>query len=85
MDWKENRPNGKNYKKKVQKYQARLLFIGPRNLRLFSKNAEDVCIGNVHFYDLHNTQDNFSLQLNNRLIPTRIDISTRYCVSYIIS
>lgn len=59
------------------------LLLVPEIWDYFQQNAEDMCNGNVHFYDLHNKQDNFSLHLNNRLIPTRIDIATRYCVSYI--
>lgn len=59
------------------------LLLVPEICDYFQQNAEDVCIGNVHIYDLHNTQDNISLNLNNRLTPSRIDISTRYCVSYI--
>lgn len=56
------------------------LLLVPEIWNYFQQNAEDVCIANVHFYDLHNTQDNFSLHLNNRLTSTRIDISRSYCV-----
>jgi hypothetical protein len=59
------------------------LLLFPEIWNYFQENDEDACIVNVHFHDLHNTQDNFSLRLNNRLTPTRIDISSRYCVSYI--
>jgi hypothetical protein len=59
------------------------LLLFPEIWDYFQENAENVCIGNVYFYDLRNTKDNFSLHLKNRLTPTRIDISTRYCVSYI--
>lgn len=59
------------------------LLLVPEIWNYFQQNTEDVCIGSAHFYDLHNTQDNFSLHLNNWLISTRIDISARYCVSYI--